>query len=170
MCGNAVLEQGRNIVVEYIRLHADVLLGLGLRITCGFGQAESIRYYMHGKWQLIRAILRFSANIILPLFQDWSTEGYQLFMLRQQKTYLDEEPPDTPTSTSNEVGGAGSPPKPQKPILTQTYSNLSDKSINAVPEPAYSIRTTLVQLDFVKSSFTVNPCMVRPEMIGNVRL
>lgn len=74
-------------------------------------------------------------------------------MLRQQKTYLDEDPPDTPDATDEQIR------KAQRPVLTHTYSNLSDKSFIA-PEPAYSVRTTLVQLDFVKSSFTVNPCMV----------
>lgn len=83
-------------------------------------------------------------------------------MLRQQKTYLDEEPPDTPTAGSHDASGSSSPPKPQKPTLTHTYSNLSEKSIHSLsePEPAYTVRITLVQLDFVKSSFTVNPCMV----------
>lgn len=87
-------------------------------------------------------------------FQDWSTEGYQLFMLRQQKTYLDEDPPDTPDTVNDDPNR-----KAQRPVLTHTYSNLSDKSFIA-PEPAFSVRTSLVQLDFVKSSFTVNPCMV----------
>lgn len=79
-------------------------------------------------------------------------------MLRQQKTYLDEEPPDSPEP--NDSNQSDQIRKTQRPILMHTYSNLSDKSFIA-PEPAYSVRTTLVQLDFVKSSFTVNPCMVR---------
>lgn len=91
------------------------------------------------------------------MFQDWSTEGYQLFMLRQQKIFKEEESTDSPDSNNSESAELR---KMQKPVLTHTYSNLSDKSIN-IPEPVYSVRTTLVQLDFVKSSFTVNPCMVR---------
>lgn len=80
-------------------------------------------------------------------------------MLRQQKIYLDNSSADTTATnpqpeTDNEVKC-----NQQKPPLTHTYSNLSDKSFN-VPEPPYTLRTSLVQLNFVKSSFTVNPCMV----------
>lgn len=101
---------------------------------------------------------------------DWSTEGYQLLMLRQQKVY-----PTTTTSSSpsppkdstdvNSNQTTTPPPLHAKQAVTHTYSNSSDKSGEssaAVPssEPLYRIRSTLVQLDFVKSSFAVNPCMV----------
>lgn len=98
--------------------------------------------------------------IIIPsLEQDWSTEGYQLFMLRNQKIFSDDEHSKSDTESE---------PKPtqsatnqsQKPKLMHTYSNLSDKSSAATSEPPHSVRTTLVQMEFVKSSFTVNPCMV----------
>lgn len=97
--------------------------------------------------------------IISSLEQDWSTEGYQLFMLRNQKIFSDDEHSKSDTESE---------PKPtqsatnqsQKPKLMHTYSNLSDKSSAATSEPPHSVRTTLVQMEFVKSSFTVNPCMV----------
>lgn len=105
---------------------------------------------------------------------DWSTEGYQLFMLRQQKIY-NEETSNVDLSTSNLSEDAGhadakstssataaTTTVPNKPTLMHTYSNLSDKSFVAAPEAPYTLRTTLVQLNFVKSSFTVNPVMVRP--------
>lgn len=103
--------------------------------------------------------------------QDWSTEGYQLFMLRQQKIYSDETSSEnnvnsgatTATATNTTTDGETEPKSQlpsQKPTLTHTYSNLSDKSY-IPPEPPHRFRTTLIQLDFVKSSFTVNPCMVR---------
>lgn len=89
-------------------------------------------------------------------------------MLRQQKIY-DEETPNADTSTSNVSDDAlfvdgksnttATPTVPNKPTLMHTYSNLSDKSF-AAAEPPYTLQTTLVQLNFVKSSFTVNPVMV----------
>lgn len=81
---------------------------------------------------------------------DWSTEGYQLFMLRQQKVYAAEKDAPVPTETMK-----------QKRVLTHTYSNLSDRvaaAAEATPK-AYTIKSTLVQLDFVKSCLAVNPCM-----------
>lgn len=83
---------------------------------------------------------------------DWSTEGYQLFMLRQQKIYPKEHTKVPNRSPEND--GA----KHQKPVLTHSYSNASDKSESSSEQ--YKIKSTLVQLDFVKSSFAVNPCMV----------
>lgn len=90
---------------------------------------------------------------------DWSTEGYHLFMLRQQKIYdddsniLDNSAMSDGTSNSNMLPTA-------KSTLTHTYSNLSDKSF-VTNEPPYTVQMTLVQFNLVKSSFTVNPCMVR---------
>lgn len=88
-------------------------------------------------------------------------------MLRQQKIYDEETPPNADTSASNVsddtvfVDGKSTSTSsvPNKPTLMHTYSNLSDKSFAAV-EPPYTLTTTLVQLNFVKSSFTVNPVMV----------
>lgn len=84
-------------------------------------------------------------------------------MLRQQKIYADDgNNMDTSNTSMSDVDGknATSTTTVQpKPMLQHTYSNLSDKSF-VVNEPPYSMHTTLVQLNFVKSSFTVNPCMV----------
>lgn len=81
-------------------------------------------------------------------------------MLRQQKIYDDDV---SDTSNSNVFEDANVDGKqstvPNKPTLMHTYSNLSDKSYIAT-EPPYTLQTTLVQLNFVKSSFTVNPVMV----------
>lgn len=87
-------------------------------------------------------------------------------MLRNQKIFSDDEHSKSDTESE---------PKPtqsatnqsQKPKLMHTYSNLSDKSSAANSEPPHSVRTTLVQMEFVKSSFTVNPCMVstQPRLI-----
>lgn len=93
-------------------------------------------------------------------------------MLRQQKIYLDDENVTTSSATNTTAANtttdgeteAKSQLPSQKPSLTHTYSNLSDKSY-IPPEPPHTIRTTLVQLDFVKSSFTVNPCMVSAHTI-----
>lgn len=83
---------------------------------------------------------------------DWSTEGYQLLMLREQKIYATTEN-KTPNRSTETIQQAQ-----QKQVLTHTYSSSSDKS-EPSPEP-YRIKSTLVQLDFVKSSLAVNPCMV----------
>lgn len=97
---------------------------------------------------------------------DWSTEGYQLFMLRQQKIYLDDENAnenierDNKTTTTLSAAAGGNSSGYQKPQLTHTYSNLSDKSYSSPPEQPHTVKMSLVQLDFVKSSFAVNPCMV----------
>lgn len=84
---------------------------------------------------------------------DWSTEGYQLFMLRQQKIFKDTGSAADSSKTPNKS------PTTTKTVLTHTYSNLSDRFEAAVLKP-YTIKSTLVQLDFVKSSLAVNPCMV----------
>lgn len=88
-------------------------------------------------------------------------------MLRQQKIYSDETLSEnsgatTATATNTTTDGETEPKNQlasQKPTLTHTYSYLSGKSYTP-PEPPHRIRTTLVQLDFVKSSFTDNTCMV----------
>lgn len=85
-------------------------------------------------------------------------------MLRQQKIY-DEDVPSRESSGANISEDANQPTPatptvPNKPTLMHTYSNLSDKSYAAPVEPPYTLHTTLVQLNFVKSSFTVNPVMV----------
>lgn len=80
-------------------------------------------------------------------------------MLRNQKIFPDDE---------HSKSDSESEPKPtpsaanqnQKPKLMHTYSNLSDRSSATTSEPPHSVLTTLVQMEFVKSSFTVNPCMV----------
>ncbi|XP_037044247.1 guanine nucleotide exchange factor subunit Rich [Bradysia coprophila] len=82
---------------------------------------------------------------------DWSTEGYQLLMLRQQKIYPKDHSKTPNRSPENDAT------KHQKPVLTHSYSNASDKSESSSEQ--YKIKSTLVQLDFVKSSFAVNPCM-----------
>lgn len=91
---------------------------------------------------------------------DWSTEGYQLFMLRQQKIYKEtnniNDTSKTPSKSSSATTVDGK--QSQKQVLTHTYSNLSDR-LEVVQKP-FKIKSTLVQLDFVKSSLAVNPCMV----------
>lgn len=91
-------------------------------------------------------------------------------MLRQQKIY-DEDSSNADISGTNlsedmnhvdaksTSSTATTSTVPNKPTLMHTYSNLSDKSFVAA-EPPYTLQTTLVQLNFVKSSFTVNPVMV----------
>lgn len=90
---------------------------------------------------------------------DWSTEGYQLFMLRQQKVYE----ADDAAASAAEKGSPAAPTetKQKRGALTHTYSNLSDRVAAAAAEKpkAFTIKSTLVQLDFVKSSLAVNPCM-----------
>lgn len=81
-------------------------------------------------------------------------------MLRQQKIYADDgNNMDKSNTSMSDVDGKNATTMQPKPMLQHTYSNLSDKSF-VVNEPPYSMHTTLVQLNFVKSSFTVNPCMV----------
>lgn len=59
--------------------------------------------------------------MICIIFQEWSAEGYQLWMLRESPS----------------------------PALEQNGNN------------EISNTRTLIQMDFVKSPLTVNPCMVR---------
>lgn len=61
-------------------------------------------------------------NPLNILSMDWSTEGYQLFMVRRQ---IEKGPPAGDTE-----------------------------------ETTTTTRTSVVALDFVKSSMTINPCMV----------
>lgn len=90
---------------------------------------------------------------------DWSTEGYHLFMLRQQKIYDGDSNISDISAMSDGASYSNILPT-KKPTLTHTYSNSSDKSF-VTNEPSCTVQMTLVQLNFVKSSFTVNPCMVR---------
>lgn len=80
-------------------------------------------------------------------------------MLRQQKIFHDDEHNKSDTEGEPKTTQSA-PTQSQKPKLMQTYSNLSDKSSATASEQPHSVRTTLVQMEFVKSSFTVNPCMV----------
>lgn len=84
---------------------------------------------------------------------DWSTEGYQLFMLRQQKIFQDDE------QTTNETTEQSAQSKNKVPLM-HSFSSTSDKSFAAESDRPFTVRTQLVQMEFVKSSFTVNPCMV----------
>lgn len=85
-------------------------------------------------------------------------------MLRQQKIYDDDSNNVDTSATSMSDGASTSNIAQTKPTLAHTYSNLSDKSF-VTNEPPYTVQMTLVQLNFVKSSFTVNPCMVRQKTI-----
>lgn len=146
--------------MEHIWHDANVFTWLGLWSKCGSWHEKSTRYYWHGMYHspLEPCHLQFNRYITPMFLQDWSTEGYQLFMLRQRKIFQDEGNSDASTSNpSNATTMADNVPR--KPILTHTYSNLSDKSFVTNEQP-YTVQTTLVQLHFVKSSFTVNPCMV----------
>ncbi|XP_058125788.1 guanine nucleotide exchange factor subunit Rich [Anopheles ziemanni] len=70
---------------------------------------------------------------------DWSTEGYQLLMVRKTNEKV-------PSPTSME--------KDEKPV-----GNASDATGETLHEEQYLQNTVLVQLDFVKSILTINPCM-----------
>ena len=76
-------------------------------------------------------------------------------MLRQQKIPDEATSAATSNNDSNDV-------EIVKQKLTQTYSNSSEKSdsTTAAPIIQHKIKSTLVQLDFVKSSLAINPCMV----------
>lgn len=93
---------------------------------------------------------------------DWSTEGYQLFMLREQKIFAAAAEDEQQKSDTEGEPKPKAANQNQKPKLMHTYSNQSDKSATATAEPPHSIRTTLVQMEFVKSSFSMNPSMVSP--------
>lgn len=58
LCPHAVVEQGRHLIVEHFRHHADVLPGLGLWTARGSGQSQSIGHYVHGELEqfLLNAI------------------------------------------------------------------------------------------------------------------
>lgn len=58
------------------------------------------------------------------MYQEWSAEGYQLWMLRE-----------SPDPSLTEENGNGGP----------------------------NLKCSLIQLDFVKSPLTINPCMVNIE-------
>lgn len=88
-------------------------------------------------------------NPLDVISMDWSTEGYQLLMVRKQKQHVVEE--STTKVNDTEM--------PKKHLLVSTYSNSSIQSNdNEVIEDEHFI-TNLVQLDFVKSALAVNPCM-----------
>lgn len=52
------------------------------------------------------------------------------------------------------------PNMPKKSILVQTNSNASTQSNDSLPNIDFDYTTDLLQLDFVKSVLSVNPCMV----------
>uniref|UniRef100_A0A182J2K8 Protein RIC1 homolog n=1 Tax=Anopheles atroparvus TaxID=41427 RepID=A0A182J2K8_ANOAO len=69
---------------------------------------------------------------------DWSTEGYQLLMVRQtNEKVVPSDSGDKDEKDNVKVSEAGEPPEEEK----------------------YLQCTVLVQLDFVKSILTINPCM-----------
>ncbi|XP_055636034.1 guanine nucleotide exchange factor subunit Rich isoform X2 [Toxorhynchites rutilus septentrionalis] len=83
---------------------------------------------------------------------DWSTEGYQLFLVRQ----LQE-------TSSSETSSTDSNKSSSNTSLASTGNN---KDIGeAVHKPTLrrvnttGMKTMLIQLDFVKSILTINPCM-----------
>ncbi|XP_053693851.1 guanine nucleotide exchange factor subunit Rich [Sabethes cyaneus] len=89
---------------------------------------------------------------------DWSTEGYQLFMVRQ----LNESILHTDAGTGLNQSGSSS-------SLGSVSPNTSACSVKEVNESVHKptlkrsnsagMRTMLIQLDFVKSILTINPCM-----------
>lgn len=84
---------------------------------------------------------------------DWSTEGYQLFMVRQLNELIPSELDKSSSSSS----------------LVSASPNTSTGSIKEISESVHKptlkrsnssgTRTMLIQLDFVKSILTINPCM-----------
>ncbi|XP_058820405.1 guanine nucleotide exchange factor subunit Rich isoform X1 [Topomyia yanbarensis] len=89
---------------------------------------------------------------------DWSTEGYQLFMVRQLNETI---PSETCSDTVDNSGSSAS--------LMSASSNTPPSSCREINESVhkptmkqsncFSSRTMLIQLDFVKSILTINPCM-----------
>lgn len=71
-------------------------------------------------------------NPLNVLSMDWSTEGYHLFMLRQQ-------------------------------VVKKRDSDSS--GMGSAEDVTPGIRSSMVVLDFVKSSMTANPCMVSGKQI-----
>ncbi|KAL1395671.1 hypothetical protein pipiens_011073 [Culex pipiens pipiens] len=91
---------------------------------------------------------------------DWSTEGYQLFMIRQ----LNEIIPSETTSANNLDKSASSTSLAS--VSPNTSASSTGKEVSeAVHKPTLKrcnssgTRTMLIQLDFVKSILTINPCM-----------
>lgn len=94
------------------------------------------------------------------LSMDWSTDGYQLFMVRKQRPHPStQQPSKTPPMTPIEE----TPKLPKKQPLIHTHSNASTQSSESLASQLNdaNFTTSLVQLDFVKSVLAVNPCMVR---------
>lgn len=89
---------------------------------------------------------------------DWSTEGYQLFMVRQ----LNELIPSESSSVNLDKSASSS-------SLVSVSPNVSAGSSREIGESVHKptlkrsnssgTRTMLIQLDFVKSILTINPCM-----------
>lgn len=94
------------------------------------------------------------------LSMDWSTDGYQLFMVRKQRPapMQQQAATNTPPSTPFDE----TPKLPKKQSLIHTHSNASTQSSESLLSHANDSNyvTSLVQLDFVKSVLAVNPCMV----------
>lgn len=109
--------------MEYVWNHANVFTGLGLWITHRFEQKYSTQYYLYGR-SVSHKFSKWFFNVCT--LQDWSTEGYQLLMVREILSI------QTPTADDNDF---------ESPLSAKT--------------------TMLVQMDFLKSVLTVNPCMVR---------
>lgn len=101
------------------------------------------------------------------LSMDWSTDGYQLFMVRKQRPQqqpqcnLDNSNNDIPLGNNNNNNSNITPKLPKKQILVHTHSNSSTQSVESNPtSDDTNFITSLIQLDFVKSVLAVNPCMV----------
>lgn len=93
------------------------------------------------------------------LSMDWSTDGYQLFMVRKKRPILSTQSSKTPPQTPVDE----TPNLPKKQPLIHTHSNASTLSSESFASQLNdsNFTTSLVQLDFVKSVLAVNPCMVR---------
>ncbi|XP_058455707.1 guanine nucleotide exchange factor subunit Rich isoform X2 [Malaya genurostris] len=89
---------------------------------------------------------------------DWSTEGYQLFMVRQ----LSETIPSETDSTNSDGSTSSSSAVTMNPTTSINSSKEINESVHKTaskPSNTFITKTMLIQLDFVKSILTINPCM-----------
>lgn len=150
--------------MEYVWFAFNVLVRLGLWITHRFIEKQSIQYHQYGKIQI--CCLQIDMQIMFQFsLQDWSTEGYQLFMIRQLNEIIPSENSSINLDKYTSFSSLASVNGPSASLSSS--SNTSSKDISeSVHKPSAKRcnsslnRTILIQLDFVKSILTINPCMV----------
>lgn len=101
-------------------------------------------------------------NPLDVLSMDWFTEGYHLLMLRKEKNreIVSNDDPNLndSVSLSEQPTVDNDTVVPPHHNLMRSRSQGSEKNFNE--ESSDPLKLSLVQLDFVKSVLTVNPCMV----------